>query len=462
MSDTGKHSVYHGVNYRNTRRIKKLDTNNGLSNNYNNDNPLFQPQLQPQQPPQTPPENNGGRKFVGGLLVGFLCACFVLVGAYVFLNAAAGVNRRAANPASSDELLDQATLDKIRLLEKTINDNYYKTDIDVEDEKNGIYKGLLDSLGDPYSVYYTEEELVKLMSDTQGVYYGIGAYVSLDNTIGMPRISGVIPGTPAESAGLAIDDIIYEVDKNSTQGLTLEEVVKMIKGEEGSFVHLTLIRGTSSDNLEIDVTRAKIEVPTVNTRMLDDGIGYLQITEFDDVTYDQFVEGMAELRGNDIKGLIIDLRSNPGGNLSTVCDIARQLLPEGHIVYTMDREGNREDYDCDGKHEIDIPVVVLVNKYSASASEILAGALKDYQKATLVGTTTYGKGIVQRIINLKDGTAVKLTVSSYYTPNGVNIHGIGIDPDVEIEYDAEAATGEDKVDNQLEKAIEVMKDLIDN
>ena len=462
MSDTGKHSVYHGVNYRNTRRIKKLDTNNGLSNNYNNDNPLFQPQLQPQQPPQTPPENNGGRKFVGGLLVGFLCACFVLVGAYVFLNAAAGVNRRAANPASSDELLDQATLDKIRLLEKTINDNYYKTDIDVEDEKNGIYKGLLDSLGDPYSVYYTEEELVKLMSDTQGVYYGIGAYVSLDNTIGMPRISGVIPGTPAESAGLAIDDIIYEVDKNSTQGLTLEEVVKMIKGEEGSFVHLTLIRGTSSDNLEIDVTRAKIEVPTVNTRMLDDGIGYLQITEFDDVTYDQFVEGMAELRGNDIKGLIIDLRSNPGGNLSTVCDIARQLLPKGHIVYTMDREGNREDYDCDGKHEIDIPVVVLVNKYSASASEILAGALKDYQKATLVGTTTYGKGIVQRIINLKDGTAVKLTVSSYYTPNGVNIHGIGIDPDVEIEYDAEAATGEDKVDNQLEKAIEVMKDLIDN
>lgn len=437
-----------------------MDTNNGLSNNYNNDNPLFR--LQPQQPPQTPPENNGGRKFVGGLLVGFLCACFVLVGAYVFLNAAAGVNRRAANPASSDELLDQATLDKIRLLEKTINDNYYKTDIDVEDEKNGIYKGLLDSLGDPYSVYYTEEELVKLMSDTQGVYYGIGAYVSLDNTIGMPRISGVIPGTPAESAGLAIDDIIYEVDKNSTQGLTLEEVVKMIKGEEGTFVHLTLIRGTSSDNLEIDVTRAKIEVPTVNTRMLDDGIGYLQITEFDDVTYDQFVEGMAELRGNDIKGLIIDLRSNPGGNLSTVCDIARQLLPKGHIVYTMDREGNREDYDCDGKHEIDIPVVVLVNKYSASASEILAGALKDYQKATLVGTTTYGKGIVQRIINLKDGTAVKLTVSSYYTPNGVNIHGIGIDPDVEIEYDAEAATGEDKVDNQLEKAIEVMKDLIDN
>ena len=427
--------------------------------------PQFQtpPQYQPPQPPQPEkPENNSGLKFIGGLAVGFLAACLVLSGVYVFFNAAGNLRKGTGGEQSSAELLDQATLNKLKLLEQTIDDNYYKTDVDKEDERNGLYKGLLDSLGDPYSVYYTEEELIKLMSDTQGVYYGIGAYVSLDNTIGYPRVSGVIPGTPAESAGLAIDDIIYEVDKTSTQGLTLEEVVKMIKGEEGTFVHLTLIRGTNSDNLELDVTRAKIEVPTVNTKMLENGIGYLQITEFDDVTYDQFVEGMAELRENNMKGLVIDLRSNPGGNLSTVCDIARQLLPKGTIVYTMDRDGKRENYDCDGQHEIDIPVVVLVNKYSASASEILAGALKDYEKATLVGTTTYGKGIVQRIINLKDGTAVKLTVSSYYTPNGVNIHGIGIDPDVEIEYDAEAATGEDKVDNQLEKAVEVMKKLIDN
>lgn len=417
--------------------------------------------MQPQQPP-APSGNDGGRKFIGGLLVGFLCACIVLVGTYVFLNTAYNMKRSAGTAASSEELLDKATLEKIQLLEKTINVNYYKTDVDKEDERNGIYKGLLDSLGDPYSVYYTEEELVKLMSDTQGVYYGIGAYVSLDSTIGMPRISGVIPGTPAESAGLAIDDIIYEVDKNSTQGLTLEEVVNMIKGEEGTFVHLTLVRGTATDYLEIDVTRAQIEVPTVNTRLLEDGIGYLQITEFDDVTYDQFVEGMAELRGNDIKGLIIDLRSNPGGNLSTVCDISRQLLPQGTIVYTMDRDGKKETYECDGKHEIDIPVVVLVNKYSASASEILSGALKDYEKATLVGTTTYGKGIVQRIIDLKDGTAVKLTVSSYYTPKGINIHGIGIDPDVEVEYDAESYDPETKMDNQLEKGIEVLKKQIDN
>jgi carboxyl-terminal processing protease len=170
---------------------------------------------------------------------------------------------------------------------------------------------------------------------------------------------------------------------------------------------------------------------------------------------------MAELRESNIEGLIIDLRSNPGGSLSAVCDIARQLLPKGVIVYTLDRDGNREEYRCDGKHQIDIPVVVLVNQYSASASEILAGALKDYEIATLVGTTTFGKGIVQRIFDLNDGTAIKLTVSSYYTPNGINIHGIGIEPDVEIEYDAEAYA-EDKTDNQLDKAVEVMNDLLDN
>jgi len=192
-----------------------------------------------------------------------------------------------------------------------------------------------------------------------------------------------------------------------------------------------------------------------------ENIGYLQITEFDDVTPDQFAEGMAELREKDMQGLIIDLRSNPGGSLQAVCEIARQLLPKGLIVYTVDRDGNRDDYTCDGEHEIDIPVVVLVNQYSASASEILSGAIKDYKIGTLVGTTTFGKGIVQRIFDLKDGTAVKLTVSDYYTPNGNNIHGIGIEPDVEIEFDADAYA-EDKTDNQLEKGIEVMEKLLDN
>ena len=269
-----------------------------------------------------------------------------------------------------------------------------------------------------------------------------------------------MPGSPAEKAELCIDDIIYEVDKESTQGLSLEEVVSRIKGEAGTTVHLTLVRNGVSDYVEVDVERAQIEVPTVSTEVLEDNIGYLKITEFDEVTTTQFLDGMTELRAQNIEGLIIDLRSNPGGSLATVCDIARQLLPEGVIVYTEDKEGNREDYMCDGKNEIDIPVVVLINQYSASASEILSGAIKDYGLGKLVGKTTYGKGIVQRIFDLRDGTAVKLTVSSYFTPNGVNIHGIGIEPDVEVDYDSEAYA-KDKTDTQLNKGIEVMKELLD-
>jgi carboxyl-terminal processing protease len=335
--------------------------------------------------------------------------------------------------------------------------------VDKLKEADGIYRGLMDSLEDPYSVYYTEEELDDLLNDTAGIYYGIGAYVSIDTEMNMPRISGVMPGTPAERAALQTDDIIYEVDGESTSGLELEEVVSKIKGPEGTTVHITILRGSKREEIGVDVERSAVEVPTVTTKFLgdDEEIGYLQITEFDEITTQQFEKGMADLRENDIKGLILDLRSNPGGSLQAVCDIARQLLPSGNIVYTIDRDGHREDYTCDGKNEIDIPVVVLVNQYSASASEILSGALKDYGIAKLVGVKTYGKGIVQRIFDLKDGTAVKLTVSTYYTPNGNNIHGIGIEPDVEIEFDADAYA-EDKTDNQLEKAVEVMRDMLDN
>ena len=401
------------------------------------------------------------RRFIAGILIGFLVSVLVVSAAvlsllYVFR----GKGVPGLSVAGESDLLNEDTLNKIQALEDVIDTYYYKTDVDKQDEADGIYKGLMNSLGDPYSVYYTEEELDEMMNNTKGIYYGIGAYVSFDNTINMARISGVMPGSPAESAELCVDDIIYEINKESTQGLTLEEVVGLIKGEAGTTVHLTLVRNGSASNVEVDVERAQIEVPTVSSEVFDNNVGYLKITEFDEVTYSQFVENMAELRAQNIEGLIIDLRSNPGGNLSTVCDIARQLLPKGVIVYTEDREGNREDYTCDGQNEIDIPVVVLVNQYSASASEILAGAIKDYNLGKLVGKTTYGKGIVQRIFDLKDGTAVKLTVSSYFTPNGINIHGVGIEPDVEVEYDGEAYA-KDKTDTQLDKAKEVMQELLD-
>ncbi len=405
------------------------------------------------------------RRFVSGILIGCFIALFICAGLYLVYGFRTG---RPMAPASAslsggEELINDETISKIQILEDTIDTYYYKPDVDKEAEAIGMYKGLMDSLGDPYSVYYTEEELEELMSDTAGVYYGIGAYVSIDEDMNLPRISGVIPGTPAERAELQTDDIIYEVDKVSAQGLELDDVVSMIKGPEGTTVHLTILRGSQNDQIEVDVERSAVEVPTVSTEIVGEreDIGYLKITEFDDITPDQFKEGMAELRENNIRGLIIDLRSNPGGSLQAVCDIAREILPKGLIVYTVDRNGEREDYSCDGTKQIDIPVVVLVNQYSASASEILSGAIKDYGIGKLVGTTTYGKGIVQRIFDLKDGTAIKLTVSDYYTPNGNNIHGIGIDPDVEIEFDSDAYS-EDKTDNQMDKALEVMEDLLDN
>ena len=404
------------------------------------------------------------KRFASGILVGGMVSLFILAGIYVFWGFTHGFRAPfgATTTADSGELINDETLGKIEALEDVIDTYYYKTDVDKEKEAIGMYKGLMDSLEDPYSVYYTEEELNELMTDTAGVYYGIGAYVSLDEDMNLPRISGVMPGTPAERAELMTDDIIYEVDKESTQGLKLDEVVSLIKGPEGTTVHLTLLRGSKMEEIEVDVERSAVEVPTVNTKLLgeNENIGYLQITEFDDITPDQFTEGMAELRASNIEGLIIDLRSNPGGSLQAVCDIARQILPKGIIVYTVDKNGEREDYTCDGAHEIDIPVVVLVNQYSASASEILSGAIKDYKLGKLVGMTTFGKGIVQRVFDLNDGTAVKLTVSNYYTPNGNNIHGIGIEPDIEVEYDADAYA-KDKTDNQLDKAVEVMNDLLD-
>jgi carboxyl-terminal processing protease len=346
---------------------------------------------------------------------------------------------------------------KLGILEDTIQ-QYFWQDVDEEALEDGLYKGLLESLDDPYSVYYTEEELIAMQEQTEGVYYGVGAYISQDTESGYVRISGIIKNTPAEESGLMPDDYIYMVDGEEMYGQDSSYVVSKIKGEEGTYVTISVLRDGESEPIDISVERRKIESPTVEYEMYDDGMAYIQITEFDLVTSSQFEEAYNQAKSDGMKGLIIDLRSNPGGNLSTVCDIAREILPKGLIVYTEDKYGKREEYTCDGKNEIQVPLVVLTNGYSASASEILAGAVKDYGIGKLVGTTTYGKGIVQKVINLSDGTAVKLTVSSYFTPAGNNIHKIGIEPDVEVEFDADLY--KDGIDNQLEKAKEVLAEMV--
>ncbi len=357
-----------------------------------------------------------------------------------------------------DSLVNERVLGKVQYLETLIHDKFYLKEVTDEELEEGIYRGILEALDDPYSVYYTQSELDSLMDQTHGIYFGVGAYVAIDTTTTLPRISGVIDGTPAQEADLRPNDLIYMVDDVFTQGMKLTDVVALIKGSDGTSVKLTLIRENESDYVEKTLTRRQVESPTVKYEMLEDGMSYIEITEFDDVTVDQFADALATVKGSGAKGIILDLRGNPGGNLSTVIDVARMILPQGLIVYTEDKAGNRKEYSCDGKRQLQLPLVVLVDGNSASAAEILSGAIQDYKLGTLVGTTTFGKGIVQQVFTLEDRSAVKITISSYYTPNGRNIHGTGIEPDVVCEFDGETYYNtEDHYDNQLEKAKEVLK-----
>lgn len=437
------------------------------------DNEIYSSGYQPVPGGNNAPNDRSGKFFWGGLFTGLVLSLLIVSSVYVVniiqmkQNAGQTVGLHSRNEESestgekedtasdsANEAITDEMIAKMKIIESVIDTYYYKEDVDKTAMENGAYKGMVESLGDPYSEYYSKEELQDLYESSLGIYYGVGAYVSLDSATNLAKISSVIEGTPAEEADLRADDIIYKVDGTDVTGMSLQEVVSLIKGEENTTVKLTLIR--DGKEIEKEVVRRKVETPTVKFEMLDDGMAYIQITEFDTITVDQFTEAIAMAKGNDMKGLILDLRSNPGGNLSAVVQIAQQMLPEGLIVYTEDRDGNRDEYSCDGKRQLQVPLVVLVNGNSASASEILAGAIKDYGIGTLVGTTTFGKGIVQRPIELSDGSAVKLTISSYYTPNGLNIHGIGIEPDVECEFDSDRYYSEEKYDNQLEKAKEVL------
>lgn len=405
----------------------------------------------------------GQKRFLLGILCGMLIAMsivgLVLLGNHFLSDYKVKKAVKAGTFAEDGEsyhskIVNEGVASKIVTLESVI-DKYYLNDYTNEDLETGIYRGMVDALGDKYGEYYTVEEIKKAREKSEGVFGGIGAYISYDEDLGCCIIAGTMEGGPAERAGLHEGDIIYKVDDIDAQGMDSSEVVKYVRGEVDTVVHLTLLRDTAdkTETIEVDITREIIESNTVIYEMKEDNIGYIGITEFDSVTSDQFTEALAVLKGQGARGIIIDLRSNLGGNLDTACDIARNILPKGVIVYTIDKYDKRKEYTCDGEHELDLPLVMLVNKYSASASEVLTGAVKDYGKGKVVGTTTYGKGIVQTVIPLSDGSAVKLTTSSYYTPNGVCIHGTGIDPDVEVEFDSDAYYN-DGVDNQLNAAME--------
>ena len=370
------------------------------------------------------------------------------------------------NKESADDgegaVLDADTVSKINEL-TAYTKLYYYDDIENEKLQDGLYTGLIDGLGDKYSVYYSAEDYQALQISTTGQYYGIGAGLSQDKDTMVVTVNKVYEGTPSESAGLLKDDVIVSVDGTEAASMELSELVKLIRGEKGTTVHLEIYRPSTEENLSFDVERQDITLPSVSHKMFEDGIGYVHIDSFETETAAQFEEAVKDLENQGMKALIIDVRYNPGGMVTAVVQILDDILPEGTVVYTEDKNGNRQDYTSSGDTYLDYPLAVLINGESASASEILAGAVKDYQYGTLIGTTTFGKGIVQTIFPLEDGDAVKLTTAKYFTPNGNYIHGVGIEPDIELEYeylDKDATSYDEAYDNQIQKAIEVLKDKI--
>lgn len=345
---------------------------------------------------------------------------------------------------------------KLGLLEQIIN-MYYMDAISVEDLQTGIYKGLLEGLGDPYSCYYTKEEFDDLMESTSGTYAGIGAVVQQNLKTMLITVVKPYVDAPAYNAGMLPGDIIYMVDGVDITGMEVDSVVAMMKGTPGTTVQVTVIRDGETNPVELTITRAWIEIETVEYEMLDNNIGYILVSGFDEPTAKQFKEAIQTLKKQGMEGLVIDLRDNPGGLLSIVVEMLDYILPEGMIVYTEDKYGEREEYKGTNQDVLYMPMVVMINGNSASASEIFAAAMQDYDAATILGTTSFGKGIVQSIIPLSDGTAVKVTVAQYFTPRGVCIHGIGVTPDIEVELNQDLLQKvviEHEEDNQLQAAIQ--------
>lgn len=402
-------------------------------------------------------------KFLKGFLTGFgVMVVLVSISFFGFIFLRSDIGQRTLEPQTSESGAKEIDTGSSVVTEKTeliqdVIDQYYLEEAEDKDLVEGMYKGMVNGLEDPYSVYYTADEYISLMESSNGIYYGIGVTVSQDITTGVITLVKPFEGSPGLEAGILPGDVLYKVNETEVTGMDLTKVVSMIKGEEGTTVNLTIVREGETEPISLTVERRQIEVPTVTHKMLENNIGYIQILEFDEVTIEQFNLAFENLNNQGMAGLIVDLRDNPGGILTVVNDILDKFLPEGLIVYTEDKYGKREEYKSDGEKQFNKPLAVLTNGNSASASEIFAGAIKDYGIGTLIGTTTYGKGIVQRIIDLGDGTAMKLTISKYFTPNGNNIHGIGIEPDIEIELDEEVKKQvviDEASDNQLQKAIE--------
>ena len=402
-----------------------------------------------------PPRKKKSQGFASGMIIGAVSAFMAVI--LLILSVAAvciakgyihiGVNGDVyiqSDAVTDSDGIGSEVEGKLNAIDSVL-ESFYFGDVDDETAKDNIYKAYLSSYGDKYTMYYTADEYKALKESTNGKFYGIGAVCQLSGEGGVLLVD-VYDNGAGYQAGLRSGDRVVNVDGRDITDMELSSAVALIKGDKGTSVTLEVIRGT--ERLTFSAVRDAVEAKTVSYTLLDNNIGYLSISQFEEVTTKQFKAAVEDLQSQGMKGFVIDIRNNSGGLLDTVVGMLKYMLPDGLIVYTEDKQGNRKEYKGQDNDEFNLPLAVIVNGNSASASEIFAGAIQDYGKGTIIGTQTYGKGIVQTVKPLTDGSAIKFTIAKYFTPKGQDIHGKGVTPDMVVEYDTDA-----DVDTQLDAAI---------
>lgn len=398
--------------------------------------------------------------FLRGVIMGAAGCILVLLSALTIAQYAGKINVAAGLKWDENGMSKEAVeiKDKAEILSSYIN-RFYLNDIDYGKMGDIIYKAMVSGLDDKYAAYYTKDEYKDISEKTKGEFCGIGAYISQGKNDNSLKVAGVVKGGPAEKAGIKKGDIIVEVDGENIQGKDSSYAVSKMKGKKGTNVSISVVRKGNKKPITFNIKREVIHDNTVSYKMLDNNIGYISVSAFETVTKKQFKSAVDCLEKKNEKGLIIDLRDNGGGLLDTALDMLDHILPKKLVVYTKDKNGVAEEYYTNDDKEIKIPIVILVNGNSASASEVFCGALRDYGKAKLLGTKTFGKGIVQSSFAFRDGTGLKFTTSKYYTPKGINIHGTGFEPDIKVKSNGKMTALKEsgyKVDNQINAALDYL------